>query len=182
MGTKEALNIGKKIFLRMPKEYQQSNAKNKILYALLNMFIRCNDQENAENLFLRLNRDVMSYGAMMKMYNENNKPEKTMSLVEQMTREKIKPDAIIYLMMINACAQLGDLSLCQSTMAKVPKNVLTERSIQNALIDMWVSSFAEKLNRMWNLIELGEIRFNRAGQRDFRANFEARHHLVLCHE
>ncbi len=48
------------------------------------------------------------------MYNDKNEPEKTLNLFEQMKQTKIEPNRIIFLLIINACAQIGDLSKCES--------------------------------------------------------------------
>ena len=132
--------LGKKVFTEMPKEYLQLNGKTRVHYALLNMFARCDDKENAEAIFHRSKRDVMSYGTMMKMYNQKETPEKVLSLYEQMQMEHIQPDQVIYLMMINAYAQLGDLSLCESIISRIPSAMVKNLQTQNSLIDMWVSS------------------------------------------
>ena len=68
----------------MPKEYLQLNGRNKIVYALLNMFAQCRDEEEAEALFHRLKKDLMSYGTMMKIYNDKGKPDKVLALRERM--------------------------------------------------------------------------------------------------
>jgi pentatricopeptide repeat protein len=75
----------------------------------------------------------------MKTYNMKNEFEKTFALFEQMKMEKIEPNDIIFLLIINACSQLGDLSICQSIFEQVTPTSLNNIWIQNALIDMWVS-------------------------------------------
>lgn len=130
----------------MPKEYFQLNGRNKIVYALLNMFVQFDDEKDAEALFHQVKKDVMSYGTMMKMYNDKEKPEKVLLLRERMQIERIQPDKVIHLMMINAHAQLGDLSLCESMVSQIPEHLFNEIYIQNGLVDMWVSTLERNLD------------------------------------
>ena len=103
------------------------------------MFIKCNDVENAEYVFNRLNRDATCYGSLMKLYNIRNEPEKTLDLFKRMKEKKIEPSEITFVLVIDACSAIGDLSLCESIVSQIPKCSLNNRWIQNASIDMWVS-------------------------------------------
>ena len=46
---------------------------------------------------------------------------------------------IIYLCVVNALSQIGDLSMSEVIAAKIPPSSLPFISLQNALVDMWVS-------------------------------------------
>ena len=133
-----SLTLGKQVFQRLSNQSFHANSMNKILGAALDMFVKCNDTHTAESLFGRMKRNIISYGLLMKMYNDRNESDKTLSLFEQMKLEKIKPNSIIWLLIIKACAQLGDLSTSEVIFNQIPQHLLTNLIIHNALIDMWV--------------------------------------------
>ena len=103
------------------------------------MFLKCDDIQNAELLFTRLNRNVISYGTLMNGYNDQGEPEKTLELFERMKEEKIEPNEIIFQLLIDACSQIGDLSLCENILSQMPQSLFSNHLIQGGLIDMWVS-------------------------------------------
>jgi pentatricopeptide repeat protein len=105
------------------------------------MFIKCNDISNAESLFDRLNRNVKSYGSLMKLYQRRNEPEKILNLFQRMKKEKIQANEMIYVLLIDACSAIGTLSLSKSIISQIPKSFLNNLWIQNSSIDMWVSVF-----------------------------------------
>lgn len=103
------------------------------------MFIKCSDIDNTEKLFKQLNKNPISYGCMMTMYNNQNEPDKTLALYQQMKREKIETDEIIWILIINALAELGDLLTCELITSELPEKIVNNIQIQNALINMWAS-------------------------------------------
>jgi pentatricopeptide repeat protein len=138
LATSQSLTLGKQVLSHLPEEYRESDG---ILYSLSNMFIKCNDLSNAESLFERLNRNVKSYGSLMKLYQTRNEPEKILNLFQRMKKEEIQADQIIYVLLIDACSALGDLSLSKSIISQIPKSLLNDLQIQSSSIDMWVSLF-----------------------------------------
>lgn len=131
----EALDSGKKVFTQLSSE---SLLTRRVLESILNMFTKCGDERSAESLFDRLERNVFSYGSLMKMFNMKNEPEKTYALFEQMKKEKINPDEIIFTLLIDACSQIGDIGLCQAVLSQMPEKFSRDPWIPNGLIDMWV--------------------------------------------
>ncbi|CAF1549924.1 unnamed protein product, partial [Adineta steineri] len=108
LGNEKGLKLGKQIYSKL-----LSNRKllsEKVIHSILNMFSKCSDIENAEKLFQKLNKNTISYGCMMAMYNNQNEPEKTLNLYEEMKRDKIEIDNLIWILIINALAELTDLS------------------------------------------------------------------------
>ena len=135
LGTVEGLNFGRKIFSQLP----QSSDKNKfILASVLDMFVKYGDLSNAEKIFSKINRHVIEYGQMMKCYNENRMPMKTLDLYKEMKKENIQANAIIYVLLIDACSQIGMQSTCQSIVKDIPPTILKNIHCQTSLIDMWV--------------------------------------------
>ena len=78
----------------------------------------------------------------MKAHNKNDQTEVTLDLFEQMKSDGVQPDPIIYVLVLNACANLGIISISEAIDQQVPDCLLANLYIKNALIDMWV-----RLNR-----------------------------------
>jgi hypothetical protein len=77
----------------------------------------------------------------MKLYQTRNEPEKILNLFQRMKKEEIQANEMIYVLLIDACAAIGDLSLSKSIISQIPKSLLNNLWIQNSSIDMWVGVF-----------------------------------------
>ena len=119
----------------MPKKFHNNTV---VITSALYMFIKCDDLQNAEALFNRTDRDIISYGLMMKLYNSKNQPDKTLELYQKMKEKNLNPNEIIFILPIDAPSKFGDLSLSQSLICEIPENFLLYPSIQSGLIDLWV--------------------------------------------
>ena len=75
---------------------------------------------------------------MMKGFNINNEPLKTLNLFEKMKKESILLNEIIFLLLIDAYSQIGIISRCKTIVESVPSSMLSSPKIQTTLIDMWV--------------------------------------------
>jgi succinylarginine dihydrolase len=78
---KETLILAEKIFSQLPIQFRQFRL---LLQSALNMFCRCNDISNAEIVFDQIDPDVIDYGVLMKLYNDQDQPEKTLQLFQRM--------------------------------------------------------------------------------------------------
>lgn len=136
LGNNEGLILGKKVLEQMPIEYHQSND---VLIRVFDMFVKCNDLSSAESLFPRLQSNVITYGSLMKMCNLNGAPEKTIELFNQMKTKKVDSNDIILVLLINACAQISHISLCEWVISHLSSSASDSLYIQHSLIDMWVS-------------------------------------------
>jgi pentatricopeptide repeat protein len=135
VGTAQALQIGRQVIDGLPP----ISLRNRyVLNTVLDMFIRCGDVSSAENWFSKMKCHLNNYGQMMKGFNEANLPNKTLNLFEKMKSEGIKGGVITYLLLLDACSQLGIESICQSIVEQIPLTILDNVQIQTALIDMWV--------------------------------------------
>ena len=132
----KTLILAQKIFSQLPLQFRQSRL---LLHSIFNMFCRCNDISNAELIFDQIDRNVITYGSLMKTSNDQGQSEKTLELFERMKQENIEGDPIIFVLVINACANIRFLSLCQSIVEQIPHSLMNNRWIQTALVDMWVS-------------------------------------------
>jgi pentatricopeptide repeat protein len=103
------------------------------------MFIKCDDVTDALLIFNRLkHRDAQAFGSLMKMFNRRQEPLKTLDLYQRMKKENIVATEMIFVLILDACAHIGHLSLAQSIANQIPKQFSSNRWINNASIDMWV--------------------------------------------
>ncbi|CAF3329197.1 unnamed protein product [Rotaria socialis] len=149
--TENALTVGKNVFDQLAID---SNESKDVLNMALNIFIKCGDLKSAECLFNRIDRTIICYGSMMKLYNIKDQPEKTLELFQRMKQETLIPDEICYVLLIDALSKIGDLSLGQSFLCGMPKHFLSNSWIQVALIDIWgkVGS-PDKSKEIFDMIE-----------------------------
>ncbi|CAF1052345.1 unnamed protein product [Adineta steineri] len=146
--TKNALNLAKNVFDQFVIK------SNDLLYSILNMFIKCDDLENAEILFDRIDRDIIAYGSMMKFYNIKNQPLKTLELYQKLKEENLKPTEITFVLLIDACSEIGDLSLSESLVCQIPESFLSNLYIRNALIDLFGKvGLPSKSKEIFDMIE-----------------------------
>ncbi|UJR33704.1 hypothetical protein I4U23_021133 [Adineta vaga] len=99
----KTLILAEKVFSQLPHQFLQSRL---LLQSIFNMFCRCNHISNAEIIFEQIERNVITYGSLMKAYNDQDLPEKTLELFERMKKENIKGNSIIFVLLINACANI----------------------------------------------------------------------------
>jgi len=103
--------------------------------------VKCGDLEQAQSLFdVSTNKVLSMYTVMMHGFNKDKHPAKTLDLLNQMKIDGIDPNFKIYTCVIQALSKIGDYSMCEAIIEQIPDSCLVERSIQNALIDMWVCS------------------------------------------
>ncbi|CAF4808418.1 unnamed protein product [Rotaria sp. Silwood1] len=103
LASDRAKTIGKKLLQQISNNYQNNNI---VLNTAIHMLMKFGDIKSAENIFYSIkNKDNFTFGAMMKGYVENEQYEKVFDLYEEMN---IKPDDIIYIIVLNACAGLSN--------------------------------------------------------------------------
>ena len=135
VGTSRSFDIGRQVLAKLPIAYHRNKY---ILNAALDMFVRAGDVCSAQNYFSKVKRDVINYGQMMKCFNKEKLPLKTVNLFEKMKSEGVQPSLVNYLLLIDACSQLGMESICRKIIEQIPSEILDNIQIQTALIDMWV--------------------------------------------
>ncbi|CAF1329288.1 unnamed protein product, partial [Adineta ricciae] len=122
------------------KKYQNTSLlDDHALTALIDAFMRFGDVNGAETIFDKLPHKVLPmYGAMMKGYLLNKTPNKTLDLYHQTKNMKeTQSNFVIYLLAINASAQIAMASQCQAIVDDIPLQIISNSKISNALIDMW---------------------------------------------
>jgi len=136
IGTKNALPLIEKGLSTVPKYYCEDA---RILIAVFDAYVKCGDLLNAEKVLSKMKRTVKSYGNLMNAYNEDDQPDKTLNLYNRMTHDRIEPNSLIYVFLLNACAKIGTFTISQSVSEQIPSSFLNDPYVQTSLIDMWVS-------------------------------------------
>lgn len=136
VGTKEAFSFGRTVWFEMSLVHHKDKF---ILSSALDMFISCGDVLNAEKLFMKLKAGVIDYGQMMKCYNNEKTPVKTINLYKKMRNEGVEGSLVIFILLADACAQISMKSYCQWIVSEIPRSLLADVKLQTALIHMWVS-------------------------------------------
>jgi pentatricopeptide repeat protein len=136
LNNDRARKVGKKWLHQMPNDFRQNIV---LLTSAMNMLIQFSEIENAEYLFRRIKKNnEIPYNCLMKGYNLNDQPLKSIKLFHEMKQENIIPDQITFLALIGACSQIGILSVCQSIVDQIPLHCYNKKII-SSLIAMWVS-------------------------------------------
>ncbi|CAF1189325.1 unnamed protein product [Didymodactylos carnosus] len=97
----ECVRLGKEKSVHIDVTKNNNIDENNLVIqtALIDMYDKMGDVKRAEEIFTRIlnRRNVVSFGAMMKCYNVNELPERTIELYEEMIRKEIEPDNERYL-------------------------------------------------------------------------------------
>ena len=76
---------------------------------------------------------------MIKGYYLNDNQLEGLNLFWLMKKNGIQLDDITYVLAVQACSKIGMIEYCRTIVNEIPRNVLKNPILQNALIDMWVS-------------------------------------------
>ncbi|CAF1455475.1 unnamed protein product [Rotaria sordida] len=134
LATKETLNLIKKVFKEIPKDY---HSNTRLLTSILDALIKCGDFSSVKIIFSNMEKSVITYSIMMNGYIKENNPKQVLDLFNQMKIDGIEADLIIYLYIIKALSDIGDYSLSLSFIKQIPHSIAVDNRIHNALIDMW---------------------------------------------
>ena len=135
LGSTVALQLAVRVFKEMPNNFRKDPY---LVTSAFDMFIKCKDVANAKQLFAHMSRSATSYGNLMKMHHEMHKPQKVFELYERMKQENLRADLVTFILLIDACSQMGIRSIGERFAAEIPKNFLKHPFMETALIDMWV--------------------------------------------
>lgn len=113
-------------------------------------------------------RDVISWSSMITGYSQANRFSDTLLLFREMQRANVRPDEIVLVSVLSACARRGALGLGRWIHDYIKKNdVRADVYVGNSLIDMYAKcgcvdeamgvfkEMKEKDTLSWNLIILG---------------------------
>ncbi|XP_057815875.1 pentatricopeptide repeat-containing protein At3g24000, mitochondrial-like [Cryptomeria japonica] len=107
--------------------------------ALLDMYAKCGSMDKACEMFDKiLQRDAVSWNAMIVGYAKNGFVEKAFETFEQMQLANVKPDSTTFASILSACTQMGALELGTAIHQTIIENRFSSNIIVgNALVDMY---------------------------------------------
>ncbi|CAF1108967.1 unnamed protein product [Adineta ricciae] len=117
---KKTLDLADKVFSRL------RSPSDRLLQSVFNMHFQHADISKVKILFEKVQRNVINYASLMKLYNDQSQPEKTLKLFQRMKAEHVEGDSVVFVLLINACADIRFLSLSRSIVKQIPKNLLAD--------------------------------------------------------
>ena len=80
--------------------------------ALVNMYVKCSNTENAHNVFDKMPNNAGSWNALVTVYAEIGHANEALALFHQMQRVGMKPDSIKMLRVLPEMCPFGSSTKC----------------------------------------------------------------------
>ncbi|CAF1120001.1 unnamed protein product [Rotaria sordida] len=136
LANDRAMKIGKKLLNKIPKNFRNDNV---VLTSAIHMLMKFGDIQNAEIIFQSIkNKNIITYGAMMKGYVENEMAEKALDLFEQM---ELHLNNVAYNILFNACAEVANdraMKIGKKLLDEMPENLRNDNVVLNSVIHMLI--------------------------------------------
>ncbi|KAJ7558426.1 hypothetical protein O6H91_04G038400 [Diphasiastrum complanatum] len=135
--SKGDIQLGKQIHADARKyDYE---CKLWVSTALLNMYVKCGDLEDARRVFDNMtNRNVITWTSMISGYAKSGNGLEALNLYQQMKRAGVKATEITFLFLLKACASLAEIEQGKQIHADLIKSGLSLNAfLGTALIDMY---------------------------------------------
>ncbi|XP_006341113.1 putative pentatricopeptide repeat-containing protein At3g08820 [Solanum tuberosum] len=106
---------------------------------LVDMYAKCGEMAKAREVFDEMvEKDVVSWSAMIQGYAVNGLPKEAMEVFYRMQRENVRPDCYSMVGVLSACARLGALEVGEWACKLMDMNeFLSNAVLGTALIDMY---------------------------------------------
>ncbi|KAH7315355.1 hypothetical protein KP509_21G046100 [Ceratopteris richardii] len=106
---------------------------------LIDIYGKCESIIDAYGVFVHMSsQNVISWTAMIAAYAKHGYGEEAIALFDDMKSSGIHPDEVTFLMIINACATVGDFGQGVKThLLLIDSGISLNIVLQNALIDMY---------------------------------------------
>ncbi|CAF1444333.1 unnamed protein product [Adineta steineri] len=135
LANEEGLNLIEKISKQIPQSFKLNP---RLLTSLSDAKMKCDHIKSTQFLFSKSRQKSLSmYETMMNEFNENEDPLKTIDLFNEMKTNHIEGSIRIYTYIIQALSQIADYSISKSIIEQIPKSILIDDQISNALIHLW---------------------------------------------
>ncbi|KAJ7542712.1 hypothetical protein O6H91_09G007900 [Diphasiastrum complanatum] len=124
--------------------------------ALVNMYGKCGRLQDAQCLFDDiLERNTLSWNVMLTLYNRHGKSDTTVRLFDQMQMERVQPDRVTFVSILDACGELASLEVGKSIHSKViHKGLERDVVVGTALLNMYRKcGCLEDARKTFNLIQ-----------------------------
>ncbi|CAF0973415.1 unnamed protein product [Rotaria sordida] len=136
LANDRAMKIGKKLLNKIPKNFRNDNV---VLTSAIHMLMKFGDIQNAEIIFQSIkNKNIITYGAMMKGYVENKMAEKALDLFEQM---ELNLNNVAYNILFNTCAEVANdraMKIGKKLLDEMPENLRNDNVVLNSVIHMLI--------------------------------------------
>ncbi|CAF3819793.1 unnamed protein product [Rotaria sp. Silwood1] len=140
----------------MPRNFQNDDI---LLTSAVHMLIKFGDIQNAENIFqLIKKKNIITYGALMRGYVQNQMPEKTLDLFEQI---QLDLNNFAYATVFNACGELANdraMKIGKALLDKIPQNFRNDNILLTSVIHMLMKfGDIESAQRLFQSIQKKDI-------------------------
>jgi len=119
----------------IPKSFYRNE---RMLTSMIDAYMKCNHVQRAESIFNETkNPSNEMINAMMKGYIVNHQAKKAIDFFKNAEN----PDAILYNLFFNACAQIGSnemLNLMETISEKIPKSFYQNERMLTSMIDAFM--------------------------------------------
>ncbi|XP_020523012.1 pentatricopeptide repeat-containing protein At3g12770 isoform X2 [Amborella trichopoda] len=117
---------------------------------LVDMYSKCGQNDDARKVFDNmLNRDLVSWTAMITGYEQAELPDEALMVLWQMQGEGLMPDSVCVVSVASAIAQLGNLQMAKSLHAFVILTGFVEDlAVENSLLAMYAKCGSVKIARL----------------------------------
>lgn len=108
--------------------------------ALLNSYIKFKKVKEARDIFDKMpKRDIVCWNSMISGYAKVGDGKKALELLHQMEEERVVPDCMTYVVLLNACARIRSLPKALDFHSRVLISGFEgDLYVQNAVIDMYI--------------------------------------------
>ncbi|CAM6127307.1 unnamed protein product [Calypogeia fissa] len=132
-----ALEEGRRIHTQIITNGYQSDVY--VATSLLNMYAKCGSIKDARRVFDKMpTRSVVSWNAMIRGYVECGQGQKALGLYRVMKTQKVKPDFVTFVGLLNACASVVALEDGKQIHSQIIQSRLEAKvGVGNSLIDMY---------------------------------------------
>ncbi|XP_057833194.2 pentatricopeptide repeat-containing protein At2g13600-like [Cryptomeria japonica] len=109
-----------------------------VMTALIDMYAKCGRLQKAHELFDKMpQRDVASWTAVISGYAQDGLPSKALEIFKQMQLAGVKPDSLIFVSVLPACAKVGALEWGMEIHERIIESLFLCDVVVTALIDMY---------------------------------------------
>jgi pentatricopeptide repeat protein len=107
--------------------------------SLVDMYAKCGHLAEARNVFARLpEKTAVTWASMITGHVEHGSAAAAIELFDEMMKERVKPDGVVFLGLLKACGDVGDAARCRRVHASiVGAEFEGDRDVNDALVDAY---------------------------------------------
>ncbi|KAJ7540086.1 hypothetical protein O6H91_10G001200 [Diphasiastrum complanatum] len=131
---------------------------------LVDMYAKCGCLEDARQVFNKMiEKDVVSWSAMIAGYVQNGLGKEALALYEQMKNEGVQPNSVTYVILLTSCASIAGLEQGKQLHSDIIRSCCeSDVIVGNALVDMYAKcGCIEHARKVFNeMIERDVVSWN----------------------